>query len=213
MVRGGLLTMSVNDRPWLARTYFLLKPALRGPHARAAAAVRCPGAGGTVLDLCTGTGLLARRVSRRCPEARVLGVDFDRAMTAQARRLHCGPGLESLSFEVADVTSLPLGSESVDCVTCALGLHEMPAADVPRALAESFRVLRRGGQLLVLDFHPRPVRWPSRAALAVLRRVEEYMEGFSELDLTSEIRECGFEGVTDLMPLGGLYQLLDCTKP
>jgi ubiquinone/menaquinone biosynthesis C-methylase UbiE len=166
-----------------------------------------------VLDLCTGTGLLARRVARRCPEARVLGVDFDRAMIAHAQRLHSHPGLDNLNFQVADVTCLPHGDSSVDCVTCALGLHEMPAPDVPRALAEAFRVLRPGGQLVVLDFNPRPVRWQSRAAMAVLRLVEEYLDGFSELDLTSEIRECGFAGVADLMPPGGLFQLLDCAKP
>lgn len=201
------------ERPWLARTYFLLKPALRGPHARTAAALRCP-EGGTVLDLCTGTGLLARRIALRRPDARVLGVDLDRAMVAEARRQNPGRrGAANLSFEVADVTRLPQAAATADCVTCGLGLHEMPPADVPRALAEACRVLRPGGQLLVLDFNPRPVRWQSRAALAVLLRMEEYLEGFSQLDLAREIAACGARSVNDLMPPGGLFQLLDCTVP
>ncbi|MDP2872575.1 MAG: methyltransferase domain-containing protein, partial [Bacillota bacterium] len=198
------------ERPWLARTYFLLGPALRRPHGLVAGSLRCPDSG-AVLDLCTGTGLLARRIALRRPDVRVHGLDLDAAMIAEARRLN--GGIANCSFSVGDVTELPADDASVDAVTCALGLHEMPAADVPRALAEAWRVLRPGGQLLVLDFSPRPRRLGSRTALRVLRRLEAHLEGFLTLDILAEMKASGVATVSDRMPPGGLYQLLDGTKP
>lgn len=198
------------ERVWLARMYFVVAPVLLGPHARLEAVLRCPG-GGTVLDLCTGTGLLARRIALRRPDVRVLGVDLDRAMVAEARRQN--RKVANLAFEVADATRLPLGDATVDSVTCALGLHEMPPGDVPRALREACRVLRAGGQQLLLDFNPHARSWQSRAVIAALSRLESYLRGFLALDLTAELARCGAEGIADRMAPGGLFRLVESTRP
>src|SRR4030042_835440 len=157
----------IGDRPWLARSYFVLHPFLARPHALLAD--RLHDSQGPVLDLCTGTGLVAARVARHRPGAKVIGVDWDEAMIQHARRRWAA--LSNCAFVLADATRLPLDDASVPAVVCSLGLHEMPVESVPKALAEVRRILGPGGRLLVLDFHPCPGRPLSRGVLAVLTQL------------------------------------------
>jgi demethylmenaquinone methyltransferase/2-methoxy-6-polyprenyl-1,4-benzoquinol methylase len=49
------------------------------------------------------------------------------------------------------MTALPLPADSFDMVTTGYGLRNVP--DLTAAIDEIYRVLRRGGQLLSLDFN------------------------------------------------------------
>jgi demethylmenaquinone methyltransferase / 2-methoxy-6-polyprenyl-1,4-benzoquinol methylase len=99
---------------------------------------------GTVLDLATGSGDLARAISRACPDAVIMAADFCLPMLLEASR----KGLSNLIQ--ADGLQLPLQNAEFDVVTIAFGLRNMESWQ--RALAEIARVLRPGGHLLVLDF-------------------------------------------------------------
>lgn len=67
-----------------------------------------------VLDLGTGSGAIARRVSARWPEAEVTGVDVSAEMVAEARRL---AGSSRERYAVADAAALPFPDGSFDLVT------------------------------------------------------------------------------------------------
>lgn len=97
-----------------------------------------------ILDLATGSGVLAAALAGACPNAMVVGADFCAPMlkTAQGRGLH--------RLVVADAMRLPFADESFDTVTVAFGLRNMERWE--GALREMSRVLRPGGRLLVLDF-------------------------------------------------------------
>lgn len=99
---------------------------------------------GALLDLATGSGVLAAALARACPEATVTGADFCAPMLRAAP----GRGIERLV--VADAMRLPFAEAAFDVVTVAFGLRNM--ADWLGALREMRRVLRPGGHLLVLDF-------------------------------------------------------------
>ena len=98
----------------------------------------------TVLDLATGSGDLALAIQRRVPQAEVTGADFSSEMLARAR----AKGLAKTV--IADGLALPFADDAFDCVTVAFGLRNM--ADWGAALREMSRVLRVGGNVLVLDF-------------------------------------------------------------
>ncbi len=98
-----------------------------------------------LLDLATGSGVLATTLERACPETMVIGADFCLPMLQQAR---AGRGLRRLV--AADAMRLPFADGVFDAVTVAFGLRNMPS--YLGALREMHRVLAPGGHLLILDF-------------------------------------------------------------
>jgi demethylmenaquinone methyltransferase/2-methoxy-6-polyprenyl-1,4-benzoquinol methylase len=69
---------------------------------------------------------------------------------AGAAKLAGRPGYRG--YAVADALALPLGDETVDGVMAAFGVRNF--AGLAAGLAEMVRVLRPGGELVVLEFFP-----------------------------------------------------------
>jgi demethylmenaquinone methyltransferase/2-methoxy-6-polyprenyl-1,4-benzoquinol methylase len=106
-----------------------------------------PASGMLALDLATGTGDIAFLLHDR--SARTIGLDVTLRMIELAKAKRA----TSLApqFIVGDMTALPFPSDSVDMVTTGYGLRNVP--DLTAAIDEIHRVLRRGGQVLSLDFN------------------------------------------------------------
>ena len=115
-----------------------------------------------ILDVATGSGDLARSVSRACRSAQLVGADFCLPMLKVARRKRL-PNLVQ-----ADALRLPFAAGAFDVVTVAFGLRNMESwAD---AIREMRRVLSRDGHLLILDFSI-PTGWLRGAYRFYLHRV------------------------------------------
>jgi len=100
-----------------------------------------------LLDLGTGTGVLARAAARRFPQANIVGVDFSRGMLAVARALadeELGGQDGRLDWVEADAASLPLTDASVDAVVSSFVLQLVPQRQP--VYREVRRVLRPGGR-------------------------------------------------------------------
>jgi SAM-dependent methyltransferase len=97
---------------------------------------------GRVLDLGCGLGVELAELANRGYEA--VGVDLSPEAIARARDLH-----PRVSFQVADVLSLPFGPNSFDVLLDRGCFHYLPATDRPRYEAEAWRVLRPGGRFLL----------------------------------------------------------------
>jgi ubiquinone/menaquinone biosynthesis C-methylase UbiE len=104
-----------------------------------------------VLELGCGAGDDVRAFARRVgPAGRVVGIDASPPMVAEAARRSEGRNL-SVEFEVGDALALDFASDSFDRVRIERLLMHVdgePAA----VLAESARVLRPGGRVVVFDF-------------------------------------------------------------
>ncbi len=99
-----------------------------------------------LLDLGTGTGLLARRFASE--QVEVSGIDISENQIEMASTTAVGEGLV-IDFKVAGAEDLPFADHSFDVVTanqCWLYF------DLSRAIPEVLRVLKPGGQLLVSHF-------------------------------------------------------------
>lgn len=112
-----------------------------------------PSCQGRLLDLCGGTGDLARAIVRRCPETRVCVGDFSLTMLQQGSR-PTAPEDQRLDWVALDALNLPISSRLLDLVTCAFGVRNWESLE--DGLAEVGRVLREQGEFAVLDFFAPP---------------------------------------------------------
>ena len=99
-----------------------------------------------ILDVATGTGLVARRAAERIgPEGHVLGVDLSQTMLAQARKATADANLRNIEYRTADATQLDFEPSTFDAVFCceALVLFENPR----RAVSDWQRFLKPLGTI------------------------------------------------------------------
>ena len=117
-----------------------------------------------VLDVATGTGLVAREAARIAgPTGGVVGLDPSAGMLAEARR-----GLD-IPLLQARAESLPLAPGSVDFVSMGYALRHV--ADLAGTFGEFLRVLRPGGRVLLLEIGRPDGAWAHAAARAYLGQV------------------------------------------
>jgi demethylmenaquinone methyltransferase/2-methoxy-6-polyprenyl-1,4-benzoquinol methylase len=100
--------------------------------------------GASLLDLGTGTGDLAREALRQQPAARVTAADF----TLEMMRVGQKNGT-SLQWSAADALQLPFAEASFEAVVSGFLMRNV--TDLHKALQEQYRVLRRGGRIVILD--------------------------------------------------------------
>ena len=118
-----------------------------------------------VLDVAGGTGDIAFRIveaSGRLAHATVLDINGSMLGVGEARAAKKTLS-DNLTFVEANAEELPFEANSFDAYTIAFGIRNVPRIDV--ALKEAYRVLKRGGRLLVLEF--------SEVDMPVLDRVYE----------------------------------------
>lgn len=139
-----LLSFSI-DRIWRRRTAQRFIEILRRPDARA-------------LDLCCGTGDLAFALDRARSRALgasqshrspLIGSDFVEPMLTRARE-KAWRANHSAVFAAADALHLPFPDSSFDLVTTAFGFRNL--ANYEQGLCEIARVLKRGGEVGILEF-------------------------------------------------------------
>ncbi|BCH64753.1 ubiquinone/menaquinone biosynthesis C-methyltransferase UbiE [Agrobacterium vitis] len=109
-------------------------------------------AGYKVLDVAGGTGDIAFRIieaSRRLAHATVLDINGSMLGVGQERAQKKGLS-DNLTFVEANAEALPFEANQFDAYTIAFGIRNVPRIDA--ALSEAYRVLKRGGRLLVLEF-------------------------------------------------------------
>ena len=137
----------------------------------------------TVLELATGTGLIARNIVNAA--AHIEATDASTEMIAEAKRDNQSA---KLHFSVQDMFRLPYADKSFDVVIVSNALHIVPLPE--KALAEIRRVLRDDGVLIAPTFthagnsfsgkvkaffmkmagFPLHSRWTSEEYLCFLRR-------------------------------------------
>jgi len=103
-----------------------------------------------VLDVATGTGLIAAAAAER-GASEVVGVDMSQAMLdlcAPVAQAH--PGV--VTFVLGDAEQLPLPDASFDAVILGFVLLHLP--EPAKALSEAFRVLKPGGKVAYSVWEP-----------------------------------------------------------
>jgi demethylmenaquinone methyltransferase / 2-methoxy-6-polyprenyl-1,4-benzoquinol methylase len=197
----------------LANTVFSLGQD-KGWRQAAAKATRLAGAE-VAVDVACGTGALTAELAALAPGAVVVGFDFSQEMLRRAGRGR---------FAAGDALALPLADASVDVVTIAFGLRNLP--EPGQGLLEFRRVLRPGGRLVVCEFSTPVVpvfrdvyrRYLTRLMPVAARRLTSDPEAYQYLarsigawpdqpGLARWIQDAGFEQVAWRDLSGGIVAL------
>lgn len=100
-----------------------------------------------VLDIATGGGHVANALAPLV--RRVTALDLTEEMLGAAAGFIRGNGHTNVEFVAGDAEHLPFADAVFDLVTCRIAAHHFP--DVPAFVRESFRVVKPGGKLLLID--------------------------------------------------------------
>ena len=118
-----------------------------------------PRQGEDILDVAGGTGDIAFRMARRGAHVTVSDINADMLGVGEERARQ--RSLSGLSWRVENAELLSFDGDSFDAYTIAFGIRNV--TDIPAALREAHRVLRRGGRLYCLEFSTSD--WPGFAQL------------------------------------------------
>ena len=96
-----------------------------------------------LLDIGTGTGDLAREALAQFPQAKVIAADFTFEM------MRVGQNKGKLNFSSADALRLPFQDALFDAVVSGFLMRNV--IDLQKAIQEQYRVLKKGGRIVILD--------------------------------------------------------------
>jgi SAM-dependent methyltransferase len=114
-----------------------------GPYAESLIEWANPQPHEIVLDMGTGTGIVARLIAPLVQQ--IIGLDFSALMLQTAKKISPPP----TTFIQGDAHTLPLANKSVDMVIASFGFN---ATKPKRSLKESSRVLKPGGRLVLQEW-------------------------------------------------------------
>lgn len=104
-----------------------------------------------ILDLATGTGVLAIQTARRFPKAEIKALDISSNMIQEGIKRIAKEKLQNqIELIHGDAENLPFEDNSFDAVMIAFGVRNFE--DTGKGLREMLRVLKPGGLMLILEF-------------------------------------------------------------
>jgi ubiquinone/menaquinone biosynthesis C-methylase UbiE/DNA-binding transcriptional ArsR family regulator len=103
----------------------------------------------TVADLGAGEGLISQLIAHRAE--RVWCIDNSERMVEVGTELAKKNDLANLTYKLGDIESVPLPDKSVDLAILSQALHH--ANHPQNAVNEAHRILKPGGQVLILDLN------------------------------------------------------------
>jgi len=112
-----------------------------------------PRAGEAILDMAGGTGDIAFRLAQGrngAPGAAITVADINPAMLEVGIERAAKRGIDGLVWSEANAEELPWPDRFFDAYTIAFGIRNV--TDIPKALREAHRVLKRGGRFFCLEF-------------------------------------------------------------
>ncbi len=101
----------------------------------------------TILDIGTGTGLVAQEARRVTEHATIVGGDISIRQLRYAKEVTSG-----VEFVQHSIDQMPFKDEKFDAVICSMVLEHVES--LLEAVSEIARILEKGGSLLIIMNHP-----------------------------------------------------------
>jgi demethylmenaquinone methyltransferase/2-methoxy-6-polyprenyl-1,4-benzoquinol methylase len=142
-------------------------------------------AGEDILDMAGGTGDVAFRMARRGAHLTVADINADMLEVGKERARQ--RGLTGLKWKVENAEALTFANSSFDAYTIVFGIRNV--TDMPSAIREAHRVLKRGGRFYCMEFSSSDwpgfsnlyERWASRVIPRIGKAVADDEESYRYL--------------------------------
>ena len=139
--------------------------------------------GPRILEISFGTGYLLTQYELGF---QVYGIDYNMVMVKTAKKNLEKNGVQA-SLQQADVYHLPYATDSIDSIVSTMAFSGY--LDGQAALAEMRRVLKRGGQLLMIDiYYPRDQNWLGMSFARVWKSSGDILREMSPLFEAMEMK-------------------------
>jgi len=132
-----------------------------------------------------GEGVLSQLLARQAK--RVWCIDNSPRMVEVGTELARTHGIDNLEYRLGDIEAVPLAPESVDLALLSQALHH--AQHPQKAISESFRILRPGGHVAIIDLLEHQFE----------RARELYADrwlGFTHNQIYAYLADAGFTGIS-----------------
>lgn len=108
----------------------------------------------TVLDMCCGTLSNTLTLAQSKPDIKVMGIDLSKEMLQTAKQKVSRHQINNIHLKCLDATNTGLKSNSFDYVILGLVLHESSPQLINGLLQEAYRLLKKEGTLIILEWEP-----------------------------------------------------------
>jgi ubiquinone/menaquinone biosynthesis C-methylase UbiE len=150
--------------------------------------------GMTVLDIGCGTGAHLRLYQKE--NCSIYGIDLSPAMINVARKT-LG---EEANISLGSATDMEFGNDQFDLILCSTVLHEMSQKVREDVLEEAKRVLKSDGRILLIDFHPGPIKMFKGVYSKIIITISEVLAGREHYrNYRHYMRNGGLPGLIDSM--------------
>lgn len=161
--------------------------------------------GDNIADIGCGTGVFLKIAKQKYPNAHIIGLDPDEKALSIAKSRLEKAGIK-VALQKAFAETIPLEAESVNICFTTLALHHMPDRIKKKAIEEMYRILKKGGKIVVTDF--------GKSDSAFLRKLLsweniEYLEGNLRGLIEDFIHQAGFKNIQKTgKKFPGIYTLI-----
>ena len=136
----------------------------------------------TIADLGAGEGTISQLLAERA--GKVYCIDSSKSMVRVGTELAKEKNISNLFYKEGNIEKVPLSPRSVDLALLSQSLHHAQYPE--KAIGEAYRILKSGGQLVILDLKKHQFE-------KARELYKDQWLGFGENDLYRMIREAGFK--------------------
>ncbi|NDJ17292.1 class I SAM-dependent methyltransferase [Myxacorys almedinensis] len=144
-----------------------------------------------ILDLGCGTGSTTLMLKQTFPNADVMGIDLSPYMLVvaehKAKQAHL-----NIDWQHHTAEATPFAPASFDLITASLLFHELPPDRAQAVLEECFRLLKPGGEVLMLDGNQKTLR-QSEWLTQIFE--EPYIQAYAQGSVDAWMGTAGFRAI------------------
>lgn len=161
-----------------------------------------------ILDLGCGTGSTTLMLKQAFPNAEVIGLDLSPYMLIVAEHKAKKANL-AIQWQHNNAGETRLAPGSFDLITAALLFHELPPDRSQAVLRECFRLLKTGGEVLILDGNQKTLR---QAEWLTQVFEEPYIQAYARGSVDAWMGSAGF-GAIQTEEFWWMHQVTRGVKP